>query len=250
MSVLHAAGLTYCYGPELTVALPELTLEGGVPAVLTGVSGSGKSTILECLGLIKECTCQCFTLGKQDVLSLQGERARALFRQGHIGFMPQTGGLTAFLSVRDNIKTQAQLALRARGLSGDSAKQELRGLISKAEECADALGISDLLTAYPHQLSVGQRQRASLCRAVSGQPELLLIDEPTAALDPNKAEALFALIEQWCAQLGCCALVVTHDERNAARFACHYRRSEELSTPERSVFAAVKNPFKEEGERK
>lgn len=210
-------GLCHTYSSGVVIELTSLQLAGGKPAALTGVSGSGKSTLLECIGLLKPCQCERYLLGGFDVQNLHSERERALFRQGHIGFMPQSGGLIDFLSVRDNLRLQLELALKARGEGGN--KGQYRQLFEEACALAADLGIGSLLSQYPHQLSIGQRQRAVFCRALAAKPDLLLIDEPTAALDPANAHLLFALIAQVCRKSGCCALVITHDEQSAAQFA-------------------------------
>ena len=225
--------LEYRYPGGFSVSVPCLELRPGVPAALTGISGSGKSTVVECIGLLKHGSCTRFILGDSDVLAVESEAQRAHLRQGQIGFMPQSGGLVAFLTVRENLQVQIMLALKARGIAQNKAP----ALLQQAKEVAAALGIADVLNKYPHQLSVGQRQRAVFCRAVSAQPQLLLIDEPTAALDPAKARVLFSLIAQICRDLQCCALVVTHDVRNAALFKTHYALDEAASNGEHSVFA-------------
>lgn len=187
------------------VTLPALDLQRGEVAAITGPSGCGKSTLLEVLGLIlAPRQVERFTLGDDPPLDLatllhQNRQAElADVRARRLGFVLQTGGLLPFLTVRQNL----QLPRRLGGLPPDSDTVDL------------ALARLDLipqLDKLPRQLSIGQRQRAAFVRAIAHQPDLLLADEPTAALDPLQAQTLFELIIEIARQLQIAALLVSHD---------------------------------------
>ncbi|MBQ9275110.1 MAG: ABC transporter ATP-binding protein [Succinivibrio sp.] len=219
-TVLTARNLSYRYGEgagDLTVRLSALTLERGQVRALTGTSGTGKSTLLECIGLIREG----FFLGRdrgrpdgeflllgREIASLT-KQERWQWRAAFLGYMPQTGGLLPFLSIKENIALQIDLSLKQRQSLG--AGGERAPLQEASEGLSETLGIADLLNKKPAALSIGQRQRAVFLKAMAHQPALLLIDEPTSALDQDNAHHLFAAIKQAASGRGVAALIVTHD---------------------------------------
>lgn len=197
------------------VALPSLTLEKGEIGALTGLSGCGKSTLLEMIGLIlRPDELTHFQLGDDLIITqavLSNEQARlASLRAEKLGFMLQSGGLLPFLTVMQNI----QLPRKMLGLTPHSAW---------LDHAIDHLQLRPLLSRLPRQLSIGERQRAAFIRAIAHEPALLLADEPTAALDPHNAQALYALIVEMVKQLDISALVVSHDWSLVERFGfSHY----------------------------
>ena len=187
---LRVEDLALSYDGALTVRLPKLILKPGEPAVLLGASGSGKSTILECLGFLTfKASFKSYNLRGRE-LSLLSAEGKKDFRQKEIGFMPQIGGLIPFLTIDDNINLQISLALKVK--KGDELFEKCRQRVAKV---AHILSIESKLKRYPKALSIGERQRAAFCRAVAAMPNLILIDEPTAALDPKNAHEMFELIK-------------------------------------------------------
>ncbi|RMQ43451.1 ABC transporter ATP-binding protein [Pseudomonas cichorii] len=184
------------------VHLPELTLARGSVLAITGESGCGKSTLLETLGLLLAPEAlEHYRLGTQDVAALlaaDDQAALADVRASSLGFILQSGGLLPFLKVRDNIS----LPRRLLGLSLKS---------DHVERAIAALHLQPLLDKLPQELSIGERQRVACVRAIAHQPQLLLADEPTAALDPHNARQLFELLLGLVDKLGLSALVVSHD---------------------------------------
>lgn len=190
------------------IQLPELYLEEGALFSLQGLSGCGKSTLLEALGLIlqPESVEQFHLKGidiRQSILT-GDDRRLAYYRMMHYGFMLQTGGLVPFLRVVENIRLSCDLLK----ITPDNVW--LNKLI-------EVLNIKRLLNLYPHQLSIGERQRVSFLRSVAHKPDILLADEPTAALDPENSEILFDLIVDLVRENGLAALIVTHDWQLSAR---------------------------------
>lgn len=228
---LRVEDLALSYDGALTVRLPKLILKQGEPAVLLGASGSGKSTILECLGFLTfKASFKSYNLNGRE-LSLLSEEGKKDFRQKEIGFMPQIGGLIPFLTIDDNINLQISLALKVK--KGDELFEKCRQRVAKV---AHILSIEDKLRRYPKALSIGERQRAAFCRAVAAMPNLILIDEPTAALDPKNAHEMFELIKNITEELNCYSLVVTHDVNNAKSFSHVISWSQELSVNNDSIF--------------
>lgn len=186
------------------VRLNELHLEHGEIRAITGESGCGKSTLLEAIGLLlAPQQLNHYSLGREavDVRQLLAENqqpALAALRSRQLGFVLQNGGLLPFLKVRDNI----QLPRRLLGLSSRSRA---------VEKAIEVLRLEPLLDKYPQSLSIGERQRVACVRAIAHEPQLLLADEPTAALDPHNAQRLFELLLSLVNELGLSALVVSHD---------------------------------------
>ena len=186
------------------VHLPQLRLVRGEVAAIVGESGCGKSTLLESLGLLLQPQrIGRFMLGQPamnlavDVLAGH-ESVLARVRAQQMGFVLQNGGLLPYLSVRENIA----LPRRMLGLPLS---------VDFVEEAIDVLRLRHLLNSAPSALSIGERQRVACVRALAHQPQVLLADEPTAALDPTTARTLFGLLLDLVQRLGISALVVSHD---------------------------------------
>jgi putative ABC transport system ATP-binding protein len=138
--------------------------------------------------------------GPVDVMALIAADDRAgaaALRARRIGFVLQTGGLAPFLTVAENVALPLRLA--GRRDDGDAA------------QVLEALGLGALKKAWPADLSVGQRQRVAVARAVVHRPALLLADEPTAALDPEAKAITLALILDLAARFGAAVLIATHE---------------------------------------
>lgn len=167
-----------------------LEIRRGAKLAITGPSGCGKSTTLDLLGLaLRPDSAKAFIFhtpeGDIDVMALW-ERKRyedlAALRLAWMGYVLQSGELLPFLTVRENMTLPARLA-------GRDEREGAR----VAEALAERLGIrKQLLEALPATLSVGERQRAAIARALCARPSLILADEPTAALDPANAGRVMA----------------------------------------------------------
>lgn len=207
--MLHIENLAIHRG-TYRILLPGLSLARGEVAAITGASGCGKSTLLEMIGLILRPE----RLDRYELTSDEDDGAAPLdiaallredrqarladLRAQRLGFVPQSGGLLPFLDVRRNI----ELPRRMLGLPASG---------ERVEEAIEQLGLQPLLHKKPAQLSIGERQRASFVRAIAHEPDLLLADEPTAALDPLQARRLFELIVETTQRLRIATLLVSHD---------------------------------------
>lgn len=205
--MLDIQGLRVARGAGLQahrICLPALQLGHGEVRAITGESGCGKSTLLEAIGLLlKPQALEQYRLGRggldiRQLLDADNQAALAQVRSQQLGFVLQNGGLLSFLKVRDNIN----LPRRLLGLPADS---------SHVQKAVDVLRLQPLLDKYPHALSIGERQRVACVRAIAHEPQLLLADEPTAALDPLNARRLLELLLGMVRELGLTALVVSHD---------------------------------------
>lgn len=187
------------------VSLPALRLNAGEVAAIVGPSGCGKSTLLEAIGLLlKPISVRRYVFCSED-LTLDMKRPPkereshwSTLRQYFLGFVPQSGGLLPFLNVRHNIDLPRKIV----GLTNRDAL---------LEDVIHRLRLNRLLEQMPAQLSIGERQRVSFARAIAHRPQLLLADEPTAALDPILAQDLFNLIIGIARDFNIAALIVTHE---------------------------------------
>jgi putative ABC transport system ATP-binding protein len=172
---------------------------------MIGPSGSGKSTVFAVLALaLRPDHADAFEVAGSDVAALwRGDRLDRLgaIRAHSIGFVPQTGGLLPFLSLRANIALPLELAGRA-----DPAR---------VTELAASLDIEAALDRRPADVSVGQRQRAAVARAIVHRPAVLLADEPTAAVHPVQARVTLDLLAAMAADAA--LLIATHDVTLAER---------------------------------
>lgn len=190
------------------LVVPRLRVAAGQLVGVVGESGCGKSTLLDMLALVMAPThAQRFELdlgaegGRHDLAALwvcDAEAALAALRRDHLGYVLQTGGLLPFLSVRDNI------ALPARIKGNLTGRDHIAGL-------ARRVGLEGCLERLPEALSIGQRQRAAILRAIVHGPQLVLADEPTASVDKTRARAIFDDMQSLAQEDGAAVVVVTHD---------------------------------------
>ena len=193
------------FGGNQVEALKDVnfSVEQGEYVAIMGESGSGKSTLLNILAALDKPTEGKVFLKEKD-LSKVNEKEMAAFRRNNLGFVFQDFNLLDTFSLKDNIFLPLVL-------SGTSHKEMERRLLP----LADKLGIKNLLEKYPYEVSGGQKQRAAVARAVITQPQLLLADEPTGALDSKAAKELLKLFTS-LNQDGQTILMVTHSVKAAS----------------------------------
>ena len=185
------------------VHLPTLRLQPGEVVAVVGSSGCGKSTLLEGLGLLLAPAHigQYMLAGKTNVAAMLGqgdESGLSALRAGALGFVLQSGGLLPYLNARENI-------VLPRRLLGLPVADDTLDYVNTA------LGLDALLDTKPARLSIGERQRVAVARAMSHGPQLLLADEPTSALDPDNARRLFGLFLELAKRRSMATVVVSHD---------------------------------------
>ncbi len=189
-----------------THALEELSLEvaKGEFISVMGPSGSGKTTLLNIIGLLDTFDGGSYLLDGDSVAQL-GDRQMSRLRNAKIGFIFQSFNLIPDLNVFDNV----EMPLRYRGMK---AKQRREAVC----EAVATVGLTSRLKHRPAQLSGGQQQRVAVARALVGQPNLVLADEPTGNLDSAMATDIMDLLGQ-INEKGTTVIMVTHDSELARR---------------------------------
>ena len=178
-----------------------LSVNCGEIKFLMGPSGSGKTTLLSILaGILTPTAGQVRLLGTE--ITQLSRRQLARFRRLNIGFIYQSINLFSTLSVLENV----EVALNLHDIKGVQAQ-------TRALEYLDLVGLADKANLKPSDLSGGEKQRVAIARALVGHPQLIVADEPTAALDSENGQMVMALLYRLTKESGCTALVVTHDPR-------------------------------------
>jgi putative ABC transport system ATP-binding protein len=206
--VIQFDGVTKIYQAGSPPALADisLTVSAGETVAVMGPSGSGKSTLLNLIAGLDKPTKGTVTVAGQRIDNL-GEAVLARFRARHVGIIFQFFNLLDDLTVEDNVLLPAQLA----GVSRRKAKAPARELLAR-------MGIAEHRNDYPARMSGGQRQRVAIARALVNQPELLLADEPTGALDTATGQEITDLLRK-LNSAGQTIVLVTHDPVLAQRLA-------------------------------
>lgn len=181
------------------------SVEDGEYVAIMGESGSGKTTLLNILAALDRPTAGEILLNGKNTVEIKNKELSA-FRRNNLGFVFQDFNLLDTFSLKDNIFLPLVL-------SGEQYPQ----MMQKLEPIAKKLEITHLLEKYPYEVSGGQKQRAAVARALITQPQLILADEPTGALDTKSARLLMEKLQEINLRRGRTILMVTHDP-NAASF--------------------------------
>lgn len=203
---LHEVSKTYPSGDDEIVALDQTCIDvaNDEMLMLLGPSGSGKTTLLSIAGGLLSPTAGRVEVGGTDIADLDAKEL-ARFRRERVGFVFQAVNLVPFLTARENLLVVSEL--------GGGSRARRKQARARADQLLGELGLGDRADNLPTQLSGGQRQRVAIGRALMSEPDLVLVDEPTASLDTELGEQVMEVIRTEMKDRGTAAIVVTHDER-------------------------------------
>lgn len=202
---LEVSGLTKVYGEGRTavtaVSEAHLTLDDNEFLALLGPSGSGKTTLISMIGALLTPTEGNVLIAGED-LSGMSKRDQTSFRANRIGFVFQSFNLVPFLTARENMTVMSTIS--------DAPKSEIE---DRADQLLEELGIAERRDNLPEQLSGGERQRVAIARALVTDPDLILVDEPTASLDTELGTAVVEMLASEIKKRDKAGIMVTHDLR-------------------------------------
>lgn len=196
--ILSVSSLTkeYIMGEVVVTALKNIdfSIYEGEFVVILGPSGSGKSTILNIIGGIDKPTSGLIYYKNKDI-SKMSEKQLTLYRRNSIGFVFQFYNLIPNLTAKENILIASELA---------------KSNIS-VDKLLDSVGLYDRANSFPSQLSGGQQQRVAIARAIAKDPDILLCDEPTGALDFNTGKDILKLLREVNRESNKTVIIITHN---------------------------------------
>jgi putative ABC transport system ATP-binding protein len=205
MTALFVDDVTKVYGEGHTAvrALCNASLElaDNEFLALLGPSGSGKTTLLSVIGGLLEPTSGEVTIGDTSITDLS-KRQQTRFRANRVGFVFQGFNLVPFLTAKENMTVMASIS--------DAGRDEIE---QRADQLLGELGLTDRSDNLPEQLSGGERQRVAIGRALVTDPDLILVDEPTASLDTELGKQVVRLLASEIKSRGKAGIMVTHDLR-------------------------------------
>lgn len=193
---LQAVGKTYQMGEVAVEVLRQidLSVHRGEFLVIVGPSGSGKSTLLNLIGGMDQPTAGHVWYGQEDLTQATSQRLTR-YRRDVVGFVFQFYNLVATLTARENVMAATEIARAP----------------LKVEEVMELVGLGHRMDHFPSQMSGGEQQRVSIARALAKNPEMLLCDEPTGALDFETGKRVLRLLVDLGRNLGKTVLVITHN---------------------------------------
>lgn len=207
-SVLQVNKIEKYYGNKgnLTKAIKQISfsIDKGEFVGIMGASGSGKTTLLNCISTIDRVSAGNIVINGKDITKMRTSQL-VKFRREELGFIFQDFNLLDTLTAYENIA----LALTIQRVSVNKIQ-------ARVKEVAQRLGIETILNKYPYQLSGGQKQRVASARAIISNPQLILADEPTGALDSKSARMLLESFQALNKNLDATILMVTHDAFSAS----------------------------------
>lgn len=205
--MIKTNSLSFSYDGKKRFIFPDISIDAGGSLLILGQSGVGKTTLLHLLAGLMKPTTGSFQLDSENVTSLSGA-ALDKFRGKNIGIVFQQNHFIDALNVVENL----------------TLAQELSRVKPDREICKSLLvelNLDHKLNARVKQLSEGEKQRASIARALVNNPKLILADEPTSALDDKNCDAVYELLSTQADKIGSALIIVTHDGRLKSKMPNH-----------------------------
>jgi phosphonate transport system ATP-binding protein len=213
--MLRIKGLVKRYRTgDLALKGIDLDVPDGQVMALIGPSGAGKSTVIRCINRLVEPTAGSVALNDTEITTLGSRELRRARRR--MGMIFQEYALVERLSVMENVLSGR---LGYVGFWQSWLRQFLQSDIDEAFRLLTRVGLDQMADKRADELSGGQRQRVGICRALIQNPELLLVDEPTASLDPKTSRQIMRLIKELCEERKLSAIINIHDVTLAQMFA-------------------------------
>jgi phosphonate transport system ATP-binding protein len=213
--MLRIKGLTKRYRTgDLALKGIDIEVPDGQVMALIGPSGAGKSTVIRCINRLVEPTSGSIALNDTDIVKLGSGDLRRVRRR--MGMIFQEYALVERLSVMENVLTGR---LGYVGFWQSWLRRFPQSDIDEAFRLLGRVGLDHMADKRADELSGGQRQRVGICRALIQNPELLLVDEPTASLDPKTSRQIMRLIKELCSERKLSAIINIHDVMLAQMFA-------------------------------
>ena len=210
ISAIVLKDINFSYDEEIILNIPSLSIKRGGKVFIHGPSGSGKSTLLNLIaGVIKPNFGSVSILGKN--LGLLADHEKDRYRGDHIGFVFQSFNLIPYLTIFENIL----LPLKSSKIRFCNIRDNINNEIHRI---SDHLKIRDLLSNKSTDLSVGQQQRVAVARALIGNPEIIIADEPTSSLDEDITASFMKLLIEEHKEKNFTLVFVSHDKSLAKYF--------------------------------
>lgn len=179
----------------------DLNISAGEIVIMTGPSGSGKTTLLSLIGGLRSVQEGSLKVLNRELCGASQEQTIAVRR--HLGYIFQAHNLLPFMTARQNVQMSIEL----------HEQIDPREACTKSEAMLEVVGLKERMDYYPEHLSGGQKQRVAIARAIVSNPQLILADEPTAALDSKTGRDVVNLMQRLAKEQQSTVLLVTHDNR-------------------------------------
>lgn len=215
MALLEVNGIGKSFGTTKVLRDISFELAEGEALAIIGSSGSGKTTLLRCLNFLETADTGSITVAGETLWSAADTRTQSeeaiRKKRLHFGLVFQNFNLFPQYTALQNVMLAGQLLAKERPDYKQNKKQILADIETQARQLLAQMGLSDREGHYPHQLSGGQQQRVAIARAIANKPKLLIADEPTGNLDPQKSDEIMTLLEKINREEKTTVLMVTHD---------------------------------------